>query len=233
MINPIDPSLAQNSVEEQNLKEIKRKAEKEIQNLDSNVAAAKEKKLREAAEGFEAIFIQQMWQSMRASLPKEGIMHSREEQFWQGMYDQELGKSMATAGGIGLADMMMAQLSKKLENASEVTAENMHRTPLDVKPVPLVEEKTPQSLKATYKESDNIYDGEVELNQTNPSIITKRQQSPDTLTAPTSPVEEALKEFSSQIKTPPSPSPGDINSSSIESKTVSSIMSDTNNIQQK
>ena len=196
MINPIDPSLAQNSAEEQNLKEIKRKADKEIQNLDPNAAAVKEKKLREAAEGFEAIFIQQMWQNMRASLPKEGIMHSREEQFWQGMYDQELGKSMASAGGIGLADIMMAQLSKKLENASEVTAESMHRIPLDVKPVPLIEEKTPQDLKPTNKKLESIYDGE--LTQHNSSI--KNNTKPVTPTKALTPVEEALNEFSTQIK---------------------------------
>lgn len=221
MINPIDPSLAQNSAEEQNLKEIKRKADKEIQNLDPNTAAAKEKKLREAAEGFEAIFIQQMWQSMRASLPKEGIMHSREEQFWQGMYDQELGKSMASAGGIGLADMMMSQLSKKLENASEVTAENMHRTPLDVKPVPLIEEKTSQTLKSTNKKLEPIYDGE--LNQHNPSI--KNNTKPVTPTKALTPVEEALNKFSTQIKIPSSTPTENITSSDLNTK--SSITSNT------
>lgn len=214
MINPIDPSLAQNSAEEQNLKEIKRKANKEIQNLDQNTAAAKEKKLREAAEGFEAIFIQQMWQSMRASLPKEGIMHSREEQFWQGMYDQELGKSMASAGGIGLADMMMSQLSKKLENASEVTAENMHRIPLDVKPVPLIEEKTSQALKSTNKKLEPIYNGE--LSQHNPSI--KNNTKPVTPTKTLTPVEEALNEFSTQIKIPSSTPTENITSSNLNTK---------------
>lgn len=214
MINPIDSSLAQNSAEEQNLKEIKRKADKEIQNLDPNSAATKEKKLREAAEGFEAIFIQQMWQSMRASLPKEGIMHSREEQFWQGMYDQELGKSMASAGGIGLADMMMAQLSKKLENASEVTAENMHRTPLDVKPVPLIEEKTSQALRPINKKTEPIYNGE--LNQHNPS--TKNNTKPVTPTNVLTPVEEALNEFSTQVKIPSSTPTENITSSDLNTK---------------
>lgn len=221
MINPIDPSLAQNSAEEQNLKEIKRKADKEIQNLDPNAATAKEKKLREAAEGFEAIFIQQMWQSMRASLPKEGIMHSREEQFWQGMYDQELGKSMASAGGIGLADMMMAQLSKKLENASEVTAESMHRTPLDIKPVPLIEEKAPQELKPTNKKLEHIYNGE--LSQHNSSI--KNNTKPSTTTNTLTPVEEALNEFSKQIKTPSSTPTENITSS--DSNTKPPIISNT------
>lgn len=84
--------------------------------------AQKEKKLRESCEGFESIFIQKMWEEMRKTLPKSTLLHGREEQFWQGMYDQELAKKMTSAGGIGLADMMYAQLSQNIASASRVTA---------------------------------------------------------------------------------------------------------------
>ncbi len=83
---------------------------------------AKAKKLREACEGFESIFIQKMWQEMRNTLPKDGLLHGKEERFWQDMYDQELAKSMTSAGGIGLADMMYEQLSRNLVSASRGTA---------------------------------------------------------------------------------------------------------------
>lgn len=82
----------------------------------------KEKRLREACEGFESIFIQKMWQQMRATLPQNGLLHSRDEKMWQDMYDQELAKSMASVGGIGLADMMYEQLSRNLVSASRGTA---------------------------------------------------------------------------------------------------------------
>ena len=82
----------------------------------------KEKKLRDACEGFESIFIQKMWEQMRATVPKTGFLHGKEEQFWQGMYDQELAKKMASAGGIGLADMMYDQLSRTLVSSSRTTA---------------------------------------------------------------------------------------------------------------
>ena len=84
--------------------------------------AQKEKKLRESCEGFESIFIQKMWEEMRKTLPKSTLLHGKEEQFWQGMYDQELAKKMTSAGGIGLADMMYAQLSRSLVSASRNTA---------------------------------------------------------------------------------------------------------------
>ncbi len=83
---------------------------------------AKAKKLREACEGFESVFIQKMWQEMRNTLPKNGLLHGREEQFWQDMYDQELSKKMTSAGGIGLADMMYEQLSRNLVSASRSAA---------------------------------------------------------------------------------------------------------------
>lgn len=57
---------------------------------------AKAKKLREACEGFESVFIQKMWQEMRNTLPKNGLLHGRDEQYWQDMYDQELSKSMTS-----------------------------------------------------------------------------------------------------------------------------------------
>lgn len=82
---------------------------------------AKAKKLREACEGFESVFIQKMWQEMRNTLPKNGLLQSRDERFWQDMYDQELAKSMTSAGGIGLADMMYEQLSRNLVSASRST----------------------------------------------------------------------------------------------------------------
>lgn len=84
--------------------------------------AQKEKKLREACEGFESIFIQKMWEEMRKTLPKSTLLHGKEEEFWQGMYNQELAKKMTAAGGIGLADMMYAQLSRSLVSASRSTA---------------------------------------------------------------------------------------------------------------
>lgn len=82
----------------------------------------KDRRLRDACEGFESIFIQKMWQQMRATLPKEGLLKGRDEAYWQDMYDQELAKSMTSAGGIGLADMMFAQLSRNLVSASRGTA---------------------------------------------------------------------------------------------------------------
>ncbi len=111
----------------------------------------KEKKLREACEGFESIFIQKMWQQMRATLPQENPLVGREEKFWQSMYDQELSKKMASSGGIGLADMMYDQLSQNLVSASRTTAENTSKTKgFEISATPLMPKQ--DSLMATNSE---------------------------------------------------------------------------------
>ena len=102
----------------------------------------KEKKLREACQGFESIFIQKMWEQMRATIPESGFLKGREERFWQSMYDQELAKTMAGAGGIGLADMMYEQLSRNLRSVGKHTAAAVGGQPsgfaAEIAPAPLL-----------------------------------------------------------------------------------------------
>ena len=83
------------------------------------------RKLKEACQGFESIFLQRIWEQMRKSVGKEGYLHSRDEESYQSMFDQELAKKMAEAGGIGLADMLQEQLSVKLGKASIASSPGM------------------------------------------------------------------------------------------------------------
>ncbi len=108
--------------------------------LSTNSAndAEKKKKLVEAAQGFEALFLQQMWEEMRSSLPEDGLFtSSKEEKFWQSMYDEELGKHLASAGGIGLADMMVEQLDAGVRDVAR--AKNMPNKTggLQIAPAPM------------------------------------------------------------------------------------------------
>src|SRR5680860_564648 len=66
--------------------------------------------LKEVAQQFEAIFINMMLKSMREALPKQGIFDSQQTQFYTQMLDQQLAQKMSTSG-IGLADMMVQQLT--------------------------------------------------------------------------------------------------------------------------
>ncbi len=71
------------------------------------------KKLKEAAQQFEAIFIQQMYKEMRKTIPDDGlIQRGNAEDIYAQLQDMEAAKITAQQGGIGLTDLMMQQLNK-------------------------------------------------------------------------------------------------------------------------
>ncbi len=79
----------------------------------------KDARLREASKGFEAIFMNKMWQQMRSTVPKNDYLHSKEEEFYLSMFDRELSQKLADAGGIGLGKMLYDSLKDKLGQASQ------------------------------------------------------------------------------------------------------------------
>lgn len=74
----------------------------------------KEAKLREACQGFESVFISQLFARMRATVPKDGLLHGHYEDQYYSMFDKAMSDKMAADGGIGLADMMYRQLKGKV-----------------------------------------------------------------------------------------------------------------------
>jgi len=68
-------------------------------------------KLKDAAQQFEAVFIQQMFKAMRDSVPEGGLFEKgNADDIYAQMQDAEAAKIMAQQGGIGLADLMIKQL---------------------------------------------------------------------------------------------------------------------------
>lgn len=94
-----------------------------------------EAKLRKACQDFEAVFIGQIWKQMRSSVPKDGMLHSKEEESYLSMFDQELSVKMSRSGGIGLSDLLYENLSQRLVNASRDTDSAKPLKPLDRKAV--------------------------------------------------------------------------------------------------
>jgi len=77
--------------------------------------------LREVAQQFESIFTRMMIKSMRATVPEGGLMSGGNAKFYQDMYDDQLAVHLASGenGGIGLADVLVRQLSNKPELATK------------------------------------------------------------------------------------------------------------------
>ncbi len=76
-------------------------------------------KARDVAEKFEAFFLGQMLQPMFASIePAKPFGGGHAEKIWKSLMVDEVGKSMAKNGGIGLADMIQRELLKDQEITS-------------------------------------------------------------------------------------------------------------------
>jgi Rod binding domain-containing protein len=116
----VDPMLAVKAAQDMDM--VQRKIQ--VDALRSQLTAPQDSKakLRETCEGFEAIFIQKMWEEMRNNVPKEGYLHSKDEQMYQSMFDHEFAKKMSSAGGIGLADMLYDQLAQTLGDSSRTSS---------------------------------------------------------------------------------------------------------------
>jgi flagellar protein FlgJ len=71
--------------------------------------------LQEAANQFEAIFVQMMLKSMRkaqdAMADKDSPFNSEQVKFYRGMHDQQLAVDLSSNGSMGLADIIVKQLS--------------------------------------------------------------------------------------------------------------------------
>jgi flagellar protein FlgJ len=72
--------------------------------------------MRKVAQEFESLFLGEMLKSMRSAteaLGKDNPLNTPEAKQYQEMYDQQLAVSMSReGGGIGLADVLMRQMSK-------------------------------------------------------------------------------------------------------------------------
>jgi Rod binding domain-containing protein len=86
--------------------------------MDARLKAAGTPKLREAAEDFEAVFLNIMFQQMFANLGQGPFGGGPGAQIWRSFLTEEYSKSFAKAGGIGIADHVMRALLARQEQQS-------------------------------------------------------------------------------------------------------------------
>lgn len=77
--------------------------------------------LKGAAQQFEALFLQTLLKSMRDATPQDGPMDSDQTRLFTSMLDQQLTQTLA-ARGIGLADVMLQQLTRNQAAAAGAAA---------------------------------------------------------------------------------------------------------------
>lgn len=67
--------------------------------------------LKEVAKQFESIFLNNVLKSMREAKLADGAMDNDQSKFYNDMYDQQLAVHLSGSPGVGLADLIVKQLS--------------------------------------------------------------------------------------------------------------------------
>ncbi len=116
-------SAAESAKFSQILNELKGRADKALSPKEAaalqeaKAAEKRDKELKKACEGFEAMFLNMMYRQMRATVPENTLFgESNALKIFQDMRDDELMKNVAAGGGIGIADMMYKQLKPQVES---------------------------------------------------------------------------------------------------------------------
>ena len=69
--------------------------------------------IKEVAKQFESVFLGMMLKSMRQAKLADGAMDNKQSEFYRDMYDQQMSIHLAGEPGVGLADLIVKQLSPK------------------------------------------------------------------------------------------------------------------------
>lgn len=94
---------------------------KSIDDLNLMAKQNPDEALQKVAQQFEALFMNMLLKSMREATPKDGLFDSQQTQFFTQMHDQQLVQQISTKG-IGIADMMVKQLSRTNQPVEPQTA---------------------------------------------------------------------------------------------------------------
>ena len=87
----------------------------QLKAIPKTKGVSEDTKLREAANEFEAIFIQQMLKSMRkTSLDSNLLPKSEGEKIFRSMLDEQYAVLSAKSGSLGLGEMIYQQLKSNL-----------------------------------------------------------------------------------------------------------------------
>ena len=90
--------------------------------------------LKAAAQQFETVFLNMMLKSMRDATPQDGAFDSEQTKMFTGMLDQQLAQSMASSRSVGLADIMVKQLSRNQTVSTPATSDAKPSAPANAVP---------------------------------------------------------------------------------------------------
>ncbi|RZM96947.1 flagellar assembly peptidoglycan hydrolase FlgJ [Escherichia sp. E4208] len=87
--------------------------------------------IRPVARQVEGMFVQMMLKSMREALPKDGLFSSENTRLYTSMYDQQIAQQMTAGKGLGLAEMMVKQMTPEQPLSAEEMPAGPMKFPLE------------------------------------------------------------------------------------------------------
>ena len=106
-------------------------------------------------EQFEALFLQQMLKSMRASSLGEGLLQSDQSDFFRDMYDQQIAADIAQNRLLGISDLISRDLGLSSEQAKQQDNENTDFDITNINRIPSRIDANTNSVLDTQIQSDN------------------------------------------------------------------------------
>lgn len=134
--------------------------------------------LKAVAQQFESIFMNMMLKSMREATPKDGLLDSEQGNLYTQLFDQQLSQKLSSGKGLGVADMLVKQLTR---SGMSISAESLKSSP-------------------EYKVLSPEYGLNPELSPPDPTLTAKKAAT-STLDAALSTQHSALKPQDSGLKT--------------------------------
>lgn len=87
--------------------------------------------IRPVARQVEGMFVQMMLKSMREALPKDGVFSSDSTRLYTSLYDQQIAQQMTAGKGLGLAEMMVKQMTQGQAQPAEEAPQVPMKFPLE------------------------------------------------------------------------------------------------------
>jgi len=106
--------MAQNAAINRKLDEMAKKAGQAASGhiVASQATDKADKELKEACQGFEAMFLDIMYRQMKKTVPESNFFgKSNAMDIFEDMRDSEMMKNVAVGGGLGVGDMLYRQLA--------------------------------------------------------------------------------------------------------------------------
>jgi len=111
---------AESAALDESLRNMQRKA-KGGHIVGSAAQSKADKELKEACQGFEAMFLDIMYRQMRKTVPENTLFgKSHGQEIFEDMRDSELMKQVAQSGGLGLGDLIYRQLAPSVLAKAEL-----------------------------------------------------------------------------------------------------------------